>query len=179
MKEIEFNQVVTRGGDRGESSLYDGRRYVKSSAYFDSLGDVDELSSFIGLAKTAGAPNKIMAALTLIQETLLRLGAQIATEPSSSFYKQIKPIETKDIEALEKEISRLMNKTDIKPVFVLPGEPGRELSARADVCRSVARRAERSLVNLIREHGKPELSICQNYLNRLSDYFFVLARHTA
>ena len=175
---IEFEQVVTRGGDRGESSLYDGRRYVKSSAYFNALGDVDELSSFIGLAKQVNCyGEKITDHLVLIQKNLLRVGAQIATEPSSNFYKQIVPIIEEDISVLEKEINRIMKKTDIEPVFILPGE-GSEFSARIDVCRTIARRAERSIIALIREHGKPELGICQNYLNRLSDYFFVLARYT-
>lgn len=177
-KQIEFEQVVTRGGDRGESNLYDGRRYRKDEIYFQVLGNIDELSAFVGLARTELAVGKHDAdykELIEIQKTLLRVGAEVATDTSSEFYEYVKPIKQKDINRLERGIAKILKKQPLEPVFVLRGG-NNKICAYLDVCSTIARRTERSIVTLIRDRGKPELALCQNYLNRLSDYFFTIAR---
>ena len=183
MKEIEFEQVTTRGGDRGETSLYNGERRRKDDPVFEALGDLDELSSFLGAARAAAGRsgagstgiNAAAANLERVQRMLLRAGAQIATPAGDPLYAGLKPVEEADIGDLEIEEKKLLSRTTIEPVFVLPG--GNELSASVDVARSVCRRAERRLVSLIRERGRVELAAVQRYLNRLSDYLFILARH--
>lgn len=177
-KQIEFDQVVTRGGDHGESSLYDGRRYRKDEIYFDVLGSIDEVSAFIGLARAelaVGKHDKDYKTLVEIQRVLLWLGAEVATNPSSEFYSSVKPIQQKDIDRLEKAIAKMLKEHPLGPVFVLRGGDNK-VCAYLDVCSVVCRRAERSIVALIRNRGKSELALCQNYLNRLSDYFFTIAR---
>ncbi len=177
--EKDFAMVTTRGGDRGETSLYNGERRRKDDLLFEALGDLDELSSFLGAARAAGAaevPGRLPDGLVEgFQRNILRIGARIATPPDDPLSATLKPVTGADVEDLEGEEKRLLLRTRIEPVFVLPG--GYAVSAAVDVARAVCRRAERRLVSLIRDRGRTELADAQRYLNRLSDFLFVLARN--
>lgn len=175
-KETPFEWVTTRGGDRGESGYYSGEWRRKDDLVFAALGDIDEVNSFAGLARA-----RLVAdyhddfELASLQRVLLRIGAMVATSPDHELYRTLEAVTERDLEALENRQRKLLKQTRIDPVFILPGE--KETAAAVDVARSVCRRAERRLVTVIRERGRHDLHACQHYLNRLSDYLFVLARH--
>ena len=175
-QDTPFEWVTTRGGDRGESGYYSGEWRRKDDLIFESVGEIDEVNSFAGVARARlRAEFGDDFQLTAMQRTLLRVGSMIATSPEHELYATFEHVSDKDVEALERVERKLLKKTRIDPVFVLPGET--ESSAAVDAARSVCRRAERCLVTVIRERGRNDLHACQNYLNRLSDYLFVLARH--
>jgi cob(I)alamin adenosyltransferase len=174
-------KIYTKTGDKGTSSLYTGERRNKDDIVFDALGTVDELNSFVGLARSvvvADRHQSIADQLILIQSSLLDLGACVATprqaDAEVSLAKRIARTEFGDhptaeleawIDAFDAQLPPLRN-------FVLPS--GGALSAHLHVCRSVTRRAERIIVCLARD-GHLEDSV-PRYVNRLSDYFFVAAR---
>jgi cob(I)alamin adenosyltransferase len=180
MKKIEFDRVTTRGGDGGETSLYNGERRRKDDPLFEALGDLDELSSFLGVVKVdlrfmGGVEGHTgVQRIEAIQKVLLRAGAQIATPSADPRYKGLDHVTSRDVFNLEKEEKALLGVTMIEPSFILPG--GNAFSAGTDIARAVCRRAERRVVALIRERGSVELADVQRYLNRLSDFLFVLAR---
>lgn len=173
-KNIEFDMVTTRGGDFGETSLYSGERRIKCDYVFDAVGDIDELNSTLGVVR--GVTHDVKQIHT-IQENLLRIGAQVATLPNSELYNTLNQIEYKDVELLESWQNKMMNKVDIPAKFILPGEVKVE-TAYIDIARTITRRCERRIVEKIRDkyNPRPDLHDCQKYLNRLSDYLFVLAR---
>ena len=174
---IEFQQITTRGGDRGDSSLYNGERRAKDEAVFECLGDIDELSSWLGLVKNGllAAHAEAAAVLEGVQKRLILLMGEVATPRSAPLYHRIEHLQPADVDWLEHEEESLLARTEIPPRFVLPGST--ELSARTDIARSVGRRAERSLVRCIRREGMIHLTEGQHFLNRLSDYLFILARN--
>jgi cob(I)alamin adenosyltransferase len=171
MSQLEFKRVVTRGGDRGESSLFSGERLPKDDLAFMVLGDLDETNACLGLAKH-GVPPERTAELETCQAALGEIMGLAATSDGSLAGRF-------DIGArldwLERSLHTLMEATDLPQFFVPPGAT--EASARLDLARTVCRRAERRLVALIRERGRDDLAACQNFVNRLSDYLYVLARH--
>lgn len=172
---VEFDKVTTRGGDRGETSLFNGERRRKDDLLFDAMGDVDELSSQLGVAKAACTNRKLVALLSEVQQKLLAVGAQIATPKNDPHYGKIVFLSDKEVVDLEKIEASYLERTEIGAKFVLPGDD--LLSAHLDVARAVCRRAERRIVACIRERGMIQLASAQHYLNRLSDLLFVLARH--
>lgn len=172
---IEFEKVTTRGGDRGETSLFNGERRRKDDLLFDAMGDVDELSSQLGVAKAACANRRLVALLSDVQHKLLAVGAQIATPKNDPLYSKIVPLGETDVGELEEVEASYLERTEIGTKFVLPGDD--LLSAHLDVARAVCRRAERRVVACIRDRGMIQLASAQHYLNRLSDLLFVLARH--
>lgn len=159
-----ITQVTTKGGDKGSSSLADGTRLEKTDSRFEAIGSVDELNSFLGLListlSISGDQEPIVAFAQDIQQSLFDLGGALAFPGSDSF-----PLP----DDLESEVARLNAKLPPLTEFVLPG--GSQASALAHVCRTVCRRAERTLWAL-----PPDTASGAAYLNRLSDYFFVLAR---
>ncbi len=171
---IEFDRVTTRGGDRGESSLYNGERRRKDDLIFHALGDVDEGSVCIGLARAYTVDSRTREELFAAQQVLFKVGAEIATPSGDPLHSQIKQVEQSDIDRLERSQRALMARVDIGSEFVTPGDT--ILGAHMDHARAVIRRAERTVVQCIRDRQMFDLSLAQNYLNRLSDYLFVLAR---
>ncbi len=174
---LEFEQVTTRAGDRGDSCLYNGERRGKDEHIFDALGDIDELSSWLGLIKTGlrkRASGNTIADIEVIQKNLITAGGEIATPRASEQFHTISKLTPEDIEHIEKIEYSLLKKTRIEAEFILPGKT--ELSSQIDIGRSVCRRAERAVVRCIRRDGSIHLSGVQNYLNRLSDFLFILAR---
>ncbi len=172
---IDFERVTTRGGDRGESTLFNGERRPKSDLLFAALGDLDELNSVLGLARAVMRNSDRKRELHDCQQVLFKIGAQVATPEHDPVYRRLKLIEQSDLELLEERQQQLMRLVKLPSQFITPGES--VVSAHCDVARSVCRRAERTLVMCIRTHGLTQLALGQNYLNRLSDYLFVLARH--
>lgn len=176
-KEITFEMVTTRGGDRGETSLYNGERRRKDDLIMEVVGGLDELGAFLGLARASldsTGEKKESAVILEIQKTLFIIGGETATPENDKLFKDISKMEEKHILFLEKEEKRLLMRTSIEPVFIPAGE--NSVSASVDVARAVCRRAERHMVRLIRERGFTCLATGQRYLNRLSDLLFILAR---
>jgi cob(I)alamin adenosyltransferase len=167
---LAINRVYTRRGDGGETALAGGQRVPKDSLRIEAYGTVDELNSFIGLARS-DAPEPLAGMLLRVQHELFNLGSILATLPEDVHPKQAR-VTSAEIERLEAEMDR-MNE-DLAPLrsFVLPG--GSRLNAELHICRTVCRRAERVCVALAREAPAPPEAV--RYLNRLSDALFVWSR---
>ena len=164
-------KIYTKTGDEGMTSLVGGKRVKKCCARLDSYGSVDELNSFIGLLVTYCIDDADIAFLQKIQGELFMVGGSLATDLSVSEARcEVTQAMISDIES---EIDRLSVLLPPLRSFVVPG--GSRASALAHVCRTVCRRAERCVFALIEEGGAVEENVAV-YLNRLSDYFFVLAR---
>ena len=181
-KSYEFPQIVTRQGDTGRSSNYDGEYYSKDDILFDTLGNIDELSSWIGKIKHLTETRMFCE---VVQTTLQYGGSLVATnprfntnsEPTNTNYISLKKIKQEDVDFLEAKIKSLLEtKVTIKNGFVLPG--GSLVSADVDIARSVCRRTERSVVRyMIQQNGERyDLKHLSMYLNRLSDLLFTIAR---
>jgi cob(I)alamin adenosyltransferase len=176
---LAINRVYTRQGDRGETSLAGGQRVPKDGLRISAYGTVDELNSFVGVARAtlADMPDDtsqlaaLGAILLRVQHELFNLGSILATLPADVHPKQARVTDA-EVGQLEREMDR-MNQ-DLAPLrsFVLPG--GCRLNAELHVCRTVCRRAERDLVALSRVESIPAETI--RYLNRLSDALFVWSR---
>jgi cob(I)alamin adenosyltransferase len=172
---IALNRIYTRRGDAGETSLVGGQRVPKDSLRIDCYGTVDELNSFVGLARVSAREYAQLDALSPIlrrvQHELFNLGSSLATLPADVHPKQPR-VTTEEISQLEREID-LMN-SELGPLrsFVLPG--GCRLNAELHAARTICRRAERIAVALARQEEVPPEAI--GYLNRLSDALFVWSR---
>ena len=162
-----ISKVTTKGGDRGTTKLATGRRVAKSSQYVRAVGAVDELNSHIGLAIAAmDGATEHTGQLLDIQQALFEVGAVLAMEGTYDA-----PTAT----SLESAIERYNTELPDLKEFVLPR--GTRLVAQLHVCRAVCRRAEVELWSLTAAENPPvSYSQCAQYLNRLSDLFFVLAR---
>lgn len=162
------SRVVTGTGDTGETSLADGTRIGKDSLETDALGNIDELNSLVGLIVAESTLEKLNGELVTIQNELFDLGAGLALVKTGrgSF------IDEEQIRHMENLISLANDELLPLEEFVLPG--GSRLAALFHLARSVCRRAERSVVALGRKEKIPATAI--QYLNRLSDLFFVYAR---
>ena len=173
-------KIYTKTGDKGETALYGGTRVSKASARVESYGTIDELNSFIGVAKSEVKDEHVLNQLKKIQFDLFTLGSESATPTDKLTLANGKSrlalmITDKEIEELEHWMDAF--EKELKPLqyFILPDD-GRSATS-LHVCRTVCRRAERSLVFLNeKEEVRPELI---KYLNRLSDYLFVLARYVS
>jgi cob(I)alamin adenosyltransferase len=176
---ILLNRIYTRGGDRGQTSLVGGQRVDKDDLRIESYGTVDELNSFIGLARitcnelldTHALLRPFSLILTRLQHELFNLGSILATIPADVHPKQPR-VGPEEIHQLERDIDQANETLPPLRSFVLPG--GSRLSAELHVCRTVCRRAERVLVALGRRESVPPDSV--QYLNRLSDALFVWSR---
>jgi len=175
---LAINRVYTRQGDAGETSLAGGQRVPKDSRRIEAYGTVDELNSFVGLARetAAGDPtHQAFAALggilLRVQHELFNLGSILATLPENVHPRQARITEA-EVAQLEAEMDRANERLPALRSFVLPG--GSRLTAELHVCRTVCRRAERIVTALAREEPVPVEAV--KYLNRLSDAFFVWSR---
>jgi cob(I)alamin adenosyltransferase len=170
---VKLNKIYTRTGDNGTTGLVDGSRVAKNNARMIAIGDVDEANSAIGLAVVALGECAHATLLSVIQNDLFDLGADLATpvtdNPDPEWALRIV---ASQVERLEREIDAL--NADLAPLnsFILPG--GSEAAARVHLARAIVRRAERSAVAAGADNrlNQPALT----YLNRLSDLLFVLAR---
>lgn len=171
-------KVYTKTGDSGTTSLFGGTRVPKDHIRIESYGTVDELNSHIGLIRDQEMAGHYKEILIEIQDRLFTVGAILATPPEKEVLKsgelrlkKLGIIES-DIELLEKEIDAMEEALPPMTHFVLPG--GHTTVSYCHIARCVCRRAERMAVHLSHNEAVPEGAI--KYLNRLSDYLFVLAR---
>ncbi|MFN3593700.1 MAG: cob(I)yrinic acid a,c-diamide adenosyltransferase [Thiobacillaceae bacterium] len=160
-----LSRIVTRTGDDGSTGLADGRRVPKYDARIEALGEVDELNSLLGLLLTEDLAEEVRTLLTEIQNDLFDLGAELALPDHPQ-------VGETHVLRLDEAITRFNASLPPLKEFVLPG--GTRAAALAHVCRSVCRRAERRLIRLGVE--SPLSPYLRQYLNRLSDLLFVLAR---
>jgi len=167
-------KIYTKTGDKGETSLVYGTRVRKNDMRIDSYGTVDELNAYIGLLRDQAVNERRKDILKEVQDRLFTIGASLATEPNKD-RKKIPDLYESDVELLEKEMDKMDAELPELRHFVLPG--GHESVSFCHVARTVCRRAERLCVALSREVEVDDLII--KYLNRLSDYLFVLSRKMA
>jgi cob(I)alamin adenosyltransferase len=165
-------KIYTKTGDDGTTGLFGGERVHKHALRIDAYGNVDELNSFLGHALRASAHEPLSALLIRVQRDLFLLGADLAT-PASVDAPRIERVAEKHVTALEHMIDDLETELPEIRFFILPG--GGELAARLHICRAVCRRAERATAALAAVEQINEFDL--QYLNRLSDALFVLARH--
>ncbi len=174
---IALNRIYTRRGDTGETGLVGGQRVGKDALRIECYGTVDELNSWLGLARVSSleqpALDALSAILLRVQHELFNLGSILATLPRDVHHKQPRVTEV-EISQLEREIDEMNHGLPSLQSFVLPG--GSRLNAELHAARTVCRRAERIAVALARTETLPDQSI--QYLNRLSDALFVWSRWT-
>ena len=171
-------KIYTKTGDKGTTALFGGTRVPKHHIRIDSYGTVDELNSHIGLIRDQKIDDISQQILVNIQDKLFTVGAVLATDPEKAILKSgknrlnIPTISIKDIELLEKEIDRMNESLPPMTHFLLPG--GHQTVSFCHIARCVCRRAERLATALYELEPFEETTL--QYLNRLSDYLFVLAR---
>lgn len=187
--QLAINRVYTRKGDRGQTQLVGGQRVAKDDARIDAYGTVDELNAVVGAARqsivealgTSGpeAPDEqgrralegLGASLLRVQHELFNLGSLLATLPEDVHERQPR-VTAEDVARLEQEMDAAQDALSPLRSFVLPG--GSRLCVELHLARTVCRRAERLVVGLARQGGAAAVSV--EYLNRLSDAFFVWSR---
>jgi cob(I)alamin adenosyltransferase len=164
-------KIYTKTGDKGQTSLLGGARVAKSHIRIDAYGTVDELNSYIGLIRDLDVNKKRVDKLIRVQETLFSIGSLLATEPGKIF-KFVPHVTPEDISFLEEQIDQMNAALPEMRNFVLPG--GHASVSFCHIARCVCRRAERIIIALHEKTPVDELILI--YLNRLSDYLFMLAR---
>jgi cob(I)alamin adenosyltransferase len=172
---VVLNRIYTRKGDDGSTALVTGERLPKSAPRVAAYGTVDETNSVVGLARLHTAELPILdAMLARIQNDLFDLGADLATPPDAETKWEPLRVVQAQVERLEREIDSL--NADLEPLksFVLPG--GSPAAAHLHLARTVSRRAERLMVEMIAEDPSAVSAEALAYVNRLSDFFFVAAR---
>ena len=164
-------KIYTRKGDSGYTLLIDGKIVYKHNLSVAAYGTIDELNSFLGLLKDYIDDEKIKDVLNTIQLKLFSIGSILASGENQNISEKVK-IEKKDVEYIELEIDRLNEYLPELKNFIIPG--GHKISSYSHVCRSICRRAERKISEL-NENSSVDPNILA-YVNRLSDFFFVLSR---
>ncbi|QLE00436.1 cob(I)yrinic acid a,c-diamide adenosyltransferase [Galbibacter sp. BG1] len=171
-------KIYTKTGDKGTTALYGGQRVPKHHIRIEAYGTVDELNSWIGLIRDQNIHNTYKKVLIEVQDRLFTVGAILATPPEKEFLKNgkkrldIPSISISDINYLENEIDHMDAELPQMTHFVLPG--GHTTVSYCHIARTICRRAERKATYL--HENEPFDELVLNYLNRLSDYLFVLAR---
>jgi cob(I)alamin adenosyltransferase len=163
-------KIYTKKGDKGSTSLFGGTRVSKSSPRINAYGTVDELNSVMGLAASCGLSENGTGLVKKIQEDLLVLGDDLSTPPD--YKERINRMDEETIRELEAAIDAMEEELPPLKNFILPG--GAPQGAALHLARTVCRRAERAAVRCTKEEEISALAI--KYLNRLSDFLFVLAR---
>jgi cob(I)alamin adenosyltransferase len=164
-------KIYTKTGDTGTTALFGGRRLLKSDLRIEAYGTVDELNSFVGLLRDQPVNIGRKETLIEIQDRLFTIGSILATEPGNTKVK-IPALNEHDVVLLENEMDRMDVLLPAMKSFVLPG--GHESVSVGHVARTVCRRAERWVIAL--NESSPVEPLVLKYLNRLSDYLFVLCR---
>lgn len=168
-------KIYTKTGDQGKTSLIGGTRVEKHHIRIESYGTVDELNSYIGLiADLVEEKDQCLNILREIQDRLFTIGSSLAADPEKSRMK-IPDLHHSDIELLEKEMDKMNEQLPPLKSFILPG--GNTVNTHSHIARCVCRRAER-MVNALQQQEwvEPKVLI---YLNRLSDYLFMIARYSS
>ena len=166
-------KIYTKTGDTGKTSLVGGTRVSKSHERIEAYGTIDELNAFIGLLKDELSFDEIKENLLNIQENLFVLGSLIAYDGLKKV--ELPNLKEEDISILEKHIDEMETMLPNLKNFILPG--GHIAVSKCHVCRVICRRSERLVIKLSENHEINPLHV--KYLNRLSDYFFILSRRLA
>lgn len=176
-------KIYTKTGDKGKTSLIGGTKVYKSDLRIEAYGTVDELNSFVGLCLDHLKSHNISNVLSEIQDRLFTIGSALACDPEKETKLKIPDLHETDVELLEKEIDKMNEVLPVMKSFILPG--GHVTVSTLHITRTVCRRAERCCVKMekkemVREDSLGDIkSHIIKYLNRLSDYLFVLARFAA
>ncbi|MGB5500303.1 MAG: cob(I)yrinic acid a,c-diamide adenosyltransferase [Maribacter sp.] len=171
-------KIYTKTGDKGTTALFGGTRVSKHHIRIDSYGTIDELNTWLGLIRDQEIDSHSKKLLAIIQDKLFTLGAILATDPKKAILKSgkerlnIPKINASDIELLEKEMDAMNESLPPMTHFILPG--GHTTVSYCHIARTVCRRAERMATQLFEKEPFEENVL--SYINRLSDYLFVLAR---
>lgn len=169
---MKITKVYTRGGDKGKTSLVGGQRVSKACIRLEAYGTIDELSAHLGLLAAELPEGHEQMMVERIQNCLFNVCTNLATDQSKTPLYPSVHLPEGEIALLEQEVDTIMHELPEAQGFILPG--GTREAAQAHVCRTVCRRAERRIVALSEEADvSPEV---QQYINRLSDYLFVLAK---
>jgi len=166
-------KIYTKTGDKGKTSLIGGTKVYKSDLRIESYGTVDELNSFVGLCIDHLKSHNISNVLVEVQDRLFTIGSALACDPEKETKLKIPDLHEGDVELLEKQIDKMNEVLPAMKSFILPG--GHVAISTIHVARCVCRRAERCCVRMQKKEMEVE-SLIIKYLNRLSDYLFVLAR---
>jgi cob(I)alamin adenosyltransferase len=166
-------KIYTKTGDNGTSGLIGGTRVEKTDRRLEAYGTVDELNSWIGMIKATPLEKEVSSTLDLIQNKLFVIGSYLATDPEKSNLRDTLECDGNDIEKIEKEIDRMQEQMPALTNFILPG--GTPSAAQTHVARTVCRRAERRITTISEEENIDQHVLM--FINRLSDYLFVLARY--
>lgn len=165
-------KIYTKTGDKGQTGLQGGVRVAKHEPRVEAYGNVDELNSCIGLA-LAVAENEIGKRLAPIQSTLFNVGTVLSFGKGDR--SKLPDVSMDHILTLEEEMDEIEAQLQPLTNFIMPG--GCELSARLHVARTICRRAERSVSYLLEENNEAQILMALQFLNRFSDYLFVMARY--
>ncbi len=168
-------KIYTKTGDLGKTSLIGGTKVFKSNIRIETYGTIDELNSYIGLVGDYCSDDHSKKILKEIQDRLFTIGSSLACDPEKEQKLKIPDLKETDVELLEKEIDAMNEMLPEMKHFILPG--GHVTVSTIHIARCVCRRAERWCVNMQEQSLFVEPLIIK-YLNRLSDYLFVLARYT-
>jgi cob(I)alamin adenosyltransferase len=166
-------KIYTKKGDTGTTSLIGGTKVSKSHLRIEAYGTVDELNSYIGLCKDLLTDQNSIVILQEIQDRLFTIGSSLAVDPEKEPKMKIPDLLEEDISLLEKEMDKMSDQLPEMKSFILPG--GHPIISHLHIARCICRRAERCCVRLETETEIDAIII--KYLNRLSDYLFVLARY--
>lgn len=165
-------KIYTKTGDKGETSIIGGTRLPKHHMRIEAYGNVDELNSFIGLVRDSVSEKELIHLLIEIQDRLFTIGSCLASDPEKTLKMKLPEIKEEDVVLLEKSIDKMNETLPEMKSFVLPG--GHTVVSYCHIARCVCRRAERSVLKLAENEKVDQL--IYKYLNRLSDYLFVLSR---
>jgi cob(I)alamin adenosyltransferase len=167
-------KIYTKTGDKGRTSLIGGTKVPKSHLRIEAYGTVDELNSHIGLCRDLSNDEHTRSILLGIQDRLFTIGSSLACDPVREPGMKLPDLKDADVKLLEQEIDRMTEELPPMRSFILPG--GHPSVSQVHIARCICRRAERCCVRLELESLEVE-PILLKYLNRLSDYLFVLARY--
>jgi cob(I)alamin adenosyltransferase len=167
-------KIYTKTGDTGTTALFGGKRVSKSDLRIETYGTVDELNAYIGLLRDQSVNSIRKEVLIEIQDRLFTIGSILATEPANTKVK-LPALREEDVAFLEKQIDGMEEALPPMRSFVLPG--GHQSVSFCHIARTVCRRAERHVIAL--HAAEPVDTMVIKYLNRLSDYLFVLSRKMA
>jgi cob(I)alamin adenosyltransferase len=166
-------KIYTKTGDQGFTSLFGGARISKDDIRIESYGTVDELNSFVGALYDVCSIEEVKEQLFIVQNKLFNIGSVLATDPSSDF--KLPGVNAEDVLFLEQAIDMMTENVPELKNFILPS--GAPIISACHICRTVCRRAERRVITLQNSADTDGQIII--YLNRLSDYFFLLSRYFA
>ena len=169
-------KIYTKTGDKGKTSLIGGTKVLKSDIRIETYGTVDELNSYIGLVTDYTPDEHQRGILKKVQDRLFVIGSSLACDPDKETVIHIPDLNEADVLLLENEIDSMNEKLPVMKHFILPG--GHAAVSSTHIARCVCRRTERLCVNM-QQHELFVEPLIIKYLNRLSDYLFVLARFTA